>query len=537
MIVNNSGIDNNEIYNNNFTNIIYAALAQETNRSTNGVTGLEILCNEYVNNTYDIAVTTEGLPRYKGIKANQGSDVDRPNAPAGNRFSNLGIFSDSDYANECENIIYWHHLEADPAEHLIPDYHTPLPVVDPRPNSYNQYYNEELSCPSNLTGGGGSIEGEKSLMATYDLQADSVNNLMVTLEDGGDTEALNTEVQTSWPDEAYEVYSELMGSSPYLTDTVMVSSVEKENVLNSTMLTDILSANPQGAKSDSVQQSLDNRANQLSNNQRAQIDQGLYIIGAMEALKADLSNFKGLKSRSFNKILRYYKNDTTLPSARDSVISLLNSSDVLNAKYKLAFEYFNLGDTANVTTCLNNIPGQFTLSASQQADHDDYQDYLNVLLAIDSAGRSIYQADSAEIADLYTIVNNSKGKIKSLVRNVLMHIDTLSYTEPYIFLDNLKTSRVRYHTFEDVITEDLFNIYPNPASDYVVVEYSVSTMNSKKNLIFTDAKGITMKYIQLDDNHDYLVIPISDFPNGVFLGTLRVNGNNIKTIKFTKANN
>ncbi len=140
--------------------------------------------------------------------------------------------------------------------------------------------------------GGGNIEEEKLLVETYAYKADSVSELVAILEDGGDTEELNTDVQTSWPEEAFEIYSELMANSPYLTDTVMVSSVEKENVLNSAMVTDILSSNPQAAKSDSVQQSLDSRTYQLSNNQRAQIDQGLFTIGAMEALKADLSGLE-----------------------------------------------------------------------------------------------------------------------------------------------------------------------------------------------------------------------------------------------------
>nr|NQU92404.1 hypothetical protein [Bacteroidota bacterium] len=62
--------------------------------------------------------------------------------------------------------------------------------------------------------------------------------------DGGDTETLNSEVETSTPPEAVEVYTELMAESPNLSETVVETSIEKEEVLPNAMIRDVMVANP-----------------------------------------------------------------------------------------------------------------------------------------------------------------------------------------------------------------------------------------------------------------------------------------------------
>ncbi len=135
------------------------------------------------------------------------------------------------------------------------------------------------------------------------------------------------------------------------------------------------------------------------------------------------------------------------------MLSLLNNSEMLSSKYKLMFEYLSVGDTINAKYCLNNIPVQFALTSTQQNEHQKYQEYLNILLEFEAGERNIYQADSSEIASLYAIVNNSKGKLNSMVKNILANVDTLSYIEPYIFPDNTKESRVRYY-YKDIAYDE-----------------------------------------------------------------------------------
>lgn len=71
MVINNSGPNENEIYNNNFTNLEYATLAQNCNRGFFDWKGLQIKCNDYWGNYQDIAVTAWEEVEYPGIARNQ----------------------------------------------------------------------------------------------------------------------------------------------------------------------------------------------------------------------------------------------------------------------------------------------------------------------------------------------------------------------------------------------------------------------------------------------------------------------------------
>lgn len=143
----------------------------------------------------------------------------------------------------------------------------------------------------------------RSSMNSAQYSIDTTNQVLAELTDGGDTDALIFDISMSDPDDALELSNQLIDNSPYLSDTVMIDAVNKENVLQSAMITDILVANPQSAKSDRVMQEVYNRNNPLTNHQLNMINQGWFIQGAKEKLESKLSVFYGEKYRLQSKIL------------------------------------------------------------------------------------------------------------------------------------------------------------------------------------------------------------------------------------------
>jgi len=138
-------------------------------------------------------------------------------------------------------------------------------------------------------GGGGGIEDEKSGFEIAGENVDSTQMLLSQLVDGGNTEQLNTDVQSSIPPDALPLYNDLMGKSPYLSDTVMITAVNKEDVLSSSMVTDILSANPQAAKSEEIMDQVENRINPLTDEQMSQVLEGLTETGGKEILEGEIA--------------------------------------------------------------------------------------------------------------------------------------------------------------------------------------------------------------------------------------------------------
>ncbi|HOX78718.1 MAG TPA: hypothetical protein PLW31_11865 [Bacteroidales bacterium] len=113
------------------------------------------------------------------------------------------------------------------------------------------------------------------------------------------------------------------------------------------MITDVLVANPQSAKSDKIMNTVDERSNPLTDDQMADIGQGRFITGAKESLESKHTAYLFARDLSKSKIIRSFKTDTLCESPSDSIINILNYQPVLSDEYRKAFEYFAKGDSLN----------------------------------------------------------------------------------------------------------------------------------------------------------------------------------------------
>lgn len=532
IVVNSSGTQNNFIYNNYFEKFYIATLAQDQNRSADGSTGLTIKCNDYSGCNYDIAVTqTNPNATGMGIMTNQGYNGTLVTHPAGNTFSLNPTPSDGNYHNEGENITYWYHANAHGCN-IIPTKHTALPKVNPQPTAANLIYNKSTACPSSFTSGNENADGLKATIAEAEQNADSTQQLLTLLVDGGDTPALTTEVQTSTPSEAETLRNELLTQSPYLSDTVIISSVKKEEVLSGEMVTEVLTANPHAVKSDKVMQQVDSRASPLTNEQKAEIEQNWFIIGARENLEAAHSASRAQKSYAFYKLCRLYRNNSLNPAATDSLLSLLAAQNELDAKYELAFEYLEHNDTLAAQNAFNAIPMQFTLAG---ADAEEYQ-YMTAIFGMQkqwkARGKCFMQADSLQKSLLYPLASGS-SLASAYARNLLIATDSLLYHEPYVIpTEGYKNARVIIRKENEPSDDYNLTIYPNPAKNYLIANYSIKEGDADAQIKIYDAGGKHVKSVKVNSRQNFAVVAIDNLPSGQYICSLIAKNKQMKSIKF-----
>jgi hypothetical protein len=192
-----NGLYNDEIYNNTIETMWYGIPAHDNLVDEDH--GLVCKCNKFINNKYDIYVFNNGPGN--GIYKYQGSTNNSPDAPAGNEFSYLGSPA-YDFVNSSqEHINYVYHANSNLN-------HEPLAYVNQQtitkiPNDVD--YTEE-SCPSNFPpgGGGAGVPGDPNDPATrmanmLEAQnaAEEVETLIVLLKDGGNTNALISNIDGS----------------------------------------------------------------------------------------------------------------------------------------------------------------------------------------------------------------------------------------------------------------------------------------------------------------------------------------------------
>ncbi|PIQ29980.1 MAG: hypothetical protein COW63_10495 [Bacteroidetes bacterium CG18_big_fil_WC_8_21_14_2_50_41_14] len=76
----------------------------------------------------------------------------------------------------------------------------------------------------------------------------------------------------------------------------------------------------------------------------------------------------------------------------------------------------------------------------------------------------------------YSIMQNSHDLAQAYARNVLILTDGVEYHEPYIFPDtntNKSTREVDSFDIDYLEKEQYLTLYPNPAHDYMTVEFNL----------------------------------------------------------------
>lgn len=528
LIVNQSGSVNNMIYLNYFNNLLYGAIAQNENRNKAGTLGLQFKCNEFTENASDLSVTY--LPpktKSTGIAASQGSSLPNPSAPAGNLFSWTGpLGTPTDINNEAQHVTYYYHNTA-PTYKLQPLYYSPLTVS---PQGVSAPYNEE-SCPPNFEGGGGGGGGSRSTMLLAEQKADSLQAIISTLEDGGNTLELKEDVEWSLPPESMEVYNELMNNSPYLTDTVIGAAIEKEDVLANAMIRDVMVANPQSSKDDELLDKLEVRNNPVPDYMMGEILQGRSLVSVYEELQSKLSFYTQQRSAAYHSLVTSYLTDTINPiSSIDSLAAIFSNEHTPEAKYSLAFLSMDQGAWSEGLDILDQVSTLFNLTDEQQAEQQYLVEFCTLMSALNST-----LPDSIQLNELNEIESANTGIGSVYARNILLALDETEYNEPVILPGVLKSSEaVKYEQYlQSARDMKYLEVFPNPVQDHVIISWKLDNTSTDVKIKITDNTGSNISEISVNSYENQQVFDTHNLKPGVYIATLIVNGKQTDSAKFT----
>lgn len=535
LVVNNGGTQDVEVYKNIFHHLDFAILAQNNNRSSNGLNGLCIKCNDFNYNGSDISVTAGPLipATLAGIAVNQGSGAADDNAPAGNLFSNLNSNLQWQFNNLTgvnQQITYWHHNSP---PRTIPD----LNLINNVLLQENIYANFNNACQSKQVGGGGGGIGKTEAMALLNnsqSEFESTESTLFSLTDDGNTEALQTEVITASPNESYELRNELLDVAPYTSEDVLIDATEKEDVLNNALIRDVLVANPQAAKSEAVLTAIDDRSTAMPQYMKDQIASGASQVSEKEELEAKSFYFKTSYTNALNDLLFIYLSDTTLSNPMDSVIYQLESANYLYAKYQLANIYLSLNEFEQLNTTLTAIPENYSLKDELLTEYEQICEYFALMVNLKNQNRNIYQLTESEIVDLNYWYENESNLASIFALNILRQRGNMEYQEPYIFPDDdLKSGSIQLQNenrFSSIQSENL-RVYPNPANDYLVCEYQLLEAYDHATISIVQSGSAKSLYTKtLENQQDALVIDLTSFKSGNYILMLIAEGKAIQTV-------
>ena len=541
MLVFNSGSPINTIYNNTFHNIKFVAtLAQGINRSTDFNLGLKIRCNDYWNNNQDIGVTgflgNEGISKYQGANVTNPADPDKDKKPAGNIFSKNGSIGLIDIDNTMgQNISYFYHNDyGDPNNLWVPQYCNPTPNITKSEVPLSNY-NKALSCPAVAAATGNIQPNDYSLLSqSFDQSTLNYNSSKLILQiwvDGGNTPDLVQTTKLAYPWEAYTLYNELIGLSPYLSDDVLIATIQNEDGLPALMLKLVLLANPQAVRSNKVMDALYKRNNPFPEEWIVELKQGLEMISPLENLEADVSYYAAERKTYQDLLKQYYLADTTATALQD-LQQLLAAETDIDSRYELIFAKLANNEYQAANTILENMESTLPENDMEVSKYYKMRDILPIIEQLNSGEATWETIDKSKVIDLSENNDELPGALAKAIR---MHYDeSYTYAEPIYVNENIELKTAATDKINKPVAKTdkhSFKVSPNPANDFVVISYELNKNMNGLRLIICNALGKIVYEKGLNKPKDELLISLKDFVKGNYIATLFNNGNVINSAK------
>lgn len=525
VITNSCGGAPNQIYKNTFADINIGNFSVGINRDNTKPTlsGLEYLCNgNSQNNNYDFLISNKGGGN-TGVRLYQGS----ASSPAQNTFSHTGpVGSSSDFNNGTSAAINYYYKNPN------------APTFFNSPNVVPTQTTASNSCPSNLDGSLNQLSDEEiiSLTNTYDTAETAYLNLLYSynqLMDGGSTNALLNQIQQSWSNDALTLRDELMVNSPFLSREVL-REVALNNILPPAMFLMVCLANPDATKDEAFLNFLQNEIqNPLPSYMISLIVASWDNATTRTTLENLLADYNKQMSVTSNKLLAdiYYKNALVVDSIHladttnyaQQINYWLNRIQTPSAKYDLIENYFesNMFDQAN--QILTSIPIDFSLSADQVRDYNDYVYFYNFRSEITSNGSSLAHLDSTQVQTLINFVQvDDINFAKGLAQNALCFYYGICRVDDYSIgngnrmsqFGNAPTSFNANQLVSGV--KATVTVIPNPATYATTFNYSLTKIAGVAILSICDITGKEIVQFKLLNNYGQINWDTSLINNGLY---------------------
>lgn len=478
-----SKTENDVIYKNRFTGLSYGNYAEGENRpsgSGHDLKGLQFQCNLNQNNAVDFIVAKDLMisnPPPPFIHTYQG----KPELEAGNTFSANPI-PEGSFMNKGTQVINYFYRTNPPVSF------TPLLIVPIDNAGIN-------TCPSHYGGGASGdllvLSNEAKLQKETDFVSNltnfnNVKALFDNLKDGGNTDGLKLDVETSWPTEMWDLRADLLEKSPYLSQEVLMAAADKTEVLPESILFEILSANPDELRKEELLAYLENKEQPLPDYMISILRQLAGGITYKTALMMDMSTYHAKKTQSAYDLIRSALADSV--TDYQYLRTWFGNLDNLHADYDIVAAYLAEGNYTATQTKIESIPVARAMEGTELNMFYDYKDLILLQIGWEQQGIAITQLDSSTVASLVGYAESGTGKASLMARAIL------EYGYGYHFNccipeNNPSTlKRASFNKSADVNGLQL-NVSPNPASTWVAFDYKLPIPTSEGLLLITDMSG------------------------------------------------
>lgn len=536
VLVFNSRGANNVVYKNTLNNLKTGINGWQVNLNTNteggatfGQSGLQFTCNLNTHNEVDFKMSRSEDPFDQSAHPNSGIRLRQGSASPPRSASNTFSTGDPDplvfthfMINSDHNYFYWSNGNLPSPSETGPG------ILQPFTSTAIN------NCPGNYTTGEQTVlTGKTQLLqkiAEYEGMVYAYNQLI----DDGNTPATITEVELTWPQQAWQLRDQLMQRAPYNSEEVLIAAIVR-NIMPHAMLLEVLLANPDALLSGNVIRHAETIPNppmpqymtDLLWDARNQTTLRTGMESALAELHADVEH-------TLKIILAEKAFADSTSGAPDSTLYYLGKVKTVEGNYSRAAALADRHLYSQAITLLDSMQTNYKLSTGRYAEMAALKDLYGLLASAHSSGKTVANLDSTALAALKTVAENPTAGIAAKeARNALCFHYQICYP-PQGQPKSNALPRKPQATYKELVAKiNTVTAYPNPSDQYITIAYTLLHAKEETTLLVYDVLGRQTESRQLGETYEgQQLLDTRKMPDGVYFYQVVQEGKKVSEGKF-----
>ncbi len=342
--------------------------------------------------------------------------------------------------------------------------------------------------------------------------------------DGGSTSEELRDISSALPEDAWELRSQLLNHSPYLSQEVLRAAADRTDVFSESVLLEILASNPEELSRDTLLRYLENKENPLPE----------YMVDILRevakgniyrsVLESQLVSYKHDYCLAAQDIIRSIMNDTIMNLA--DLRNWLGNLNEINADRQIVASYLSESRDSSAFALANLFPSLYELEGDAMIEHNGYVQMLDFYRTLDQQNRTVFELTADEAKMLDSLNNYGIGVAQTMAKGVLEVVGSFTIVDcPEILISEEGNSGRGGKT---VIRENMnkatgfsVNVKPNPATAWTVLDFTLPNEYDKATLTVMNALGITVYDTELQGNQGQHVLDLCNMAEGLYFYTVR----------------
>jgi hypothetical protein len=191
----------------------------------------------------------------------------------------------------------------------------------------------------------------------------------------------------------------------------------------------------------------------------------------------------------------------------------------------------SLGQTGLAYEDLYNLESRYYLNESEEARYNDLYSLISLMIANQGIDPTVYDAETK--SSIEAIANSTNNFYKIAAQSIVNRMNDTAYYGNVLLPETANQRKERPLNKASITKKNQLKAYPNPANDFVTVEFDLDDNLSGANLIIINKEGKVVYSNNISNSHNFMIINTSHLKSGLYNIILQ-NGNlRLKTITLT----